>query len=199
MQAFVKERGKSGVKLMIDEINHVHCFSIAPDLGSPKTMNKLLESKENKLAATYNIQPVSCEKITLRRRQPVVKLTPDLAPEFHYPLYPLEPDDILSAHTTPQKKIFFLQNDEDRTSPVNEFSTWDNQRDDVKSVTTKTPSTSSYNCSSNVPDVKKVPDYMNIPNLWNVQVVQSEAEKKTDEKEECHPESSSSSSEWELV
>lgn len=159
-------------------------------------MHKLLESKENKLAATYNIQPVSCEKIALRRRQPEVKLTPDLAPEYHYPLYPLEPNE--PSHTTPQKKMFFLQNDEEqeRTSPISELSNCNNHNENVKSVTA---SSSGYDCSTGIPDVKQVPDYMNIPNLWNVQLVQPETEKTKDEKEELHPESSSSSSEWELV
>lgn len=157
-------------------------------------MNKLLESKENKLAAIYNIQPVSCEKIALRRRQPEIKLTPDLAPEYHYPLYPLEPNE--PSHTTPQKKMFFLQNDEERTSPVNELPNYNGHHDDIKSATA---SSSAYDGSIGIPDLRKVPDYMNIPNLWNVQLVQPEIQKAKDEKEEFHPESSSSSSEWELV
>lgn len=158
-------------------------------------MNKLLESKENKLAATYNIQPVSCEKIALRRRQPEVKLTPDLAPEFHYPLYPLESNDILSSHTTPQKKMFFLQNNED-TSPVSEFSNFNNHRDE--SVATGAPSCSGYYGGSDIPVVKKVPEFMKLPNLWNVQLIQPDIEKPNNDKEESHAESSSSS-EWELV
>lgn len=151
-------------------------------------MNKLLESKENKLAATYNIEPVNCEKIALRRRhKPEVKLTPDLAPEFHFPLYPLKPNEILSSHTTPQKKMFFLQNEE-------ELPNYNNHSD----VSVSTEASSSFVYGTDIPDVKKVPDYMNIPNLWNVQLVQAETEKTKDEKEESHAESNSSS-EWELV
>lgn len=166
-------------------------------------MHKLLETKENKLAAILNIQPVSCEKIELRRRQPEIKLTPDLAPEFHYPLYPLEPNR--SSHTTPQKKMFFLENDDNdsRTTPTSELNSYSNLSDDVKRVQrVKAPSSSGYvDNATDIPAVKKVPDYMNIPNLWNVQVVHPKPEKKIqskDEKEESLPESSGSS-DWELV
>lgn len=167
-------------------------------------MHKLLESKENNFAAILNIEPVSCEKVELRRRQPEIKLTPDLAPEFHYPLYPLGSNEIISSHTTPQKKMFFLQNDEGQTTPTTPtLTSYSNLSDDVKRVITKAPSTSIYvDNTTDIPAVKKVPDYMNIPNLWNVQVVHPEPEKKPqskDEKEESLPESSSSSSDWELV
>lgn len=198
MQASARARGNLILLILIYELNKVICFSIAPDLGSPKTMNELLESKENKLAAIYNIQPVSCEKIALRKRQPEIKLTPDMAPEFHYPLYPLEPNEILSSHTTPQKKMFFLENDENRTSPNKEICSYKSHSDDIKSYTSTAPSTSSHDPLPDIPDVKKVPDYMNIPNLWNVQLIQPETENKKDEKGESHPDSSSSS-EWELV
>lgn len=184
---------------------HINCFSIVTDLGSPKTLNKLLESKENKLAAALNIEPVSCEKIALRK--PKAKLTPDLAPEFHYPLYPLvDPNEVLSSHTTPQKKMFFLDNDEDHHNDGSSSTTDEsskNQSDDVKIGLTKMRSTSpARGDDDGIPDVKKVPDYMNIPNLWNVQIIQPEDETQPDEREKeekPQPESSSSSSEWELV
>ncbi len=158
-------------------------------------MSKLLESKENKLAATYNIQPVSCEKIELRKRQPEIKLTPDLVPEFHYPLYPLMGPN---EHTTPQKKMFFLENEEHRKE---ELANRNNQSDDIKNSLSKMLPNAVDNGFADIPDVKKVPDYMNIPNLWNVQLIQPDAEKEQDDKdiESSHPESSGSSSEWELV
>lgn len=158
----------------------------------------MLESKENKLAATLNIQPVSCEKIELRRRQPEIKLTPDLVPEFHYPLYPLEPNEMLSSHTTPQKKMFFLENDDNEreVSTTGELTSYSNLSDDIKNIITKAPSSSVY--VGDIPDVKKVPDYMNIPNLWNVELVQPETEKNKQSKNESHPESSGSS-DWELL
>ncbi|KAG4066191.1 hypothetical protein HA402_014491 [Bradysia odoriphaga] len=171
------------------------CEGIVTDLGSPKTMNKLLESKESKLAAALNIEPVSCEKIALRK--PTTKLTPDLAPEFHYPLYPLmDPNELLTAHTTPQKKMFFLDNDEDRSSTTESKNC---NNDEVKIEQNKRRSTSPVlgDDGTDIPDVKQVPDYMNIPNLWNVQLIQPDTEKQPDEK--THPESSGSSSEWELV
>lgn len=87
--------------------------------------------------------------------------------------------------------MFYLDNDDAQTTAIN----CSNESDGIRTKTVE--SDGHDNGFNDIPDVKKVPEYMNIPNLWNVQLIQPD--EKGNEKDETHPESSSSSSEWELV
>lgn len=148
---------------------------------------------------------MNCEQILLRPSYPDIKLTPDLAPEFHYPLYPLQSNEILESQSTPQKKMFFLQNRTPSSPRTDQLpsTSYTNLTDNKKNVLINSP-LSSVECSteSDIPDVRKVPDYMNIPNLWNVQLVQPEPDEKSQSKDEVQREGSGSgsgSSDWEFL
>lgn len=189
-------------------------FSIVPDLRSPDTINKELEPKEKQLAAVLNIEPINCAQIIVTHS--TVKLTPDIAPEFHYPFDYVYPTAATSSnracHTTPLKRMHFISDDlDDMPQSINVNQPNENLCDDMKNAKSAAllqihltiPST-----ANELPEVERMPDYMHIPNLWNVEIetvsesraISSDAESAVELGDSSAPNSAgSSSSDWELV
>lgn len=194
------------------------CFSIVPDLRSPDTINKELEPKEKQLAAALNIEPINCAQVIVTHN--TVKLTPDIAPEFHYPFDYAYPSAATSSNracnTTPLKRMHFISDDLDDDVPqsmsVNQFNEidYENLSNYSEQETAKSAVPSTDHCrlpiASELPEVERMPDYMHIPNLWNVEIETvsrangSDAESAAELGDSSAPNSAgSSSSDWEIV
>lgn len=170
-------------------------------MRSPNTLNKVIETKEKLLAAALDIKPVKFEKPI---KPAVVKLTPDLVPEFHYSLnYPITHE---TQHTTPLKRIHFLN--EDNVDGIRKSSTpittnYSNRSYPVEEqpdlVTISFDANSSEqlaefsNVKNDIPEIKQMPNSMNIPKLWNVQVEQCTGN------DDVQSESQRSSDGWEMI
>ena len=92
------------------------------------------------------------------------KITPDLIPQFHYPLNYFLYDENIPPRT-PLKKMYFIE------SPEKPIST--NLCDDDKSIMSHFGDSSELHVVSHMPKVEKLPDYMAIPNLWNVTIIKT--------------------------
>lgn len=187
------------------------CFSIVPDLRSPDTINKELEPKEKQLAAALNIEPIDCAQVIVTHS--TVKLTPDIAPEFHYPfdyVYPTANTN-RACHSTPLKRMHFISDDLDdlsQSTSVNQVNDYENLCDDMKTAKSAALLQINSTTVSELPKVELMPDYMQIPNLWNVEIetvaasraINSDAESAVELGDSSVPNSAgSSSSDWELV
>lgn len=189
------------------------CSRIVPDLRSPDTINKEIELKEKQLAAALNIEPINCAQVIVTHS--TVKLTPDIAPEFHYPfdyVYPTGNTD-RACHSTPLKRMHFISDDLDdvpESISVNQLTEYENHcgdmtaKDGALQINSPIPTTA----RSELPQVELMPYYMQIPNLWNVEIervaalrtISSDAESATELGDSSAPNSAgSSSSDWELV
>lgn len=218
---------------LIKYIFFVFFFSILPDLRSPDTINRVLETKEKLLAEALNIEPVKCGKIDTPLNP---KLTPDIAPEYHFTNHLLKNESNV-MHTTPLKKIHFLANSpptqmattiQSNTTLTNnakplqtiEAHNLNNLSDDFKTQIfnlDKTlidnnsdnnivyPSTSNgirsqqnnamKKSSNDIPEIKKMPQNMNIPSLWNVTII----EKPLESSPSSEIKRNNNDSEWEFV
>lgn len=157
------------------------------------------------LAAALNIELINCAQVIVT--DSTVKLTPDIAPEFHYPFDYVYPTAATSGacHTTPLRRIHFLSDDDEVPHSINHEN--ENLCDDMKTakgaallqIHSKIP------LFEVLPDVECMPEYMQmIPNLWNVEIesvpISSDAESAAELGDSSAPNSAgSSSSDWELV
>lgn len=165
------------------------------------------------MAELLNIEPVTLEK----------KIE---SPEILEPIpYPFSIQQY-NSHSTPMKKIHFISEEPSPPSPPIEnsevFKNHSNICDDVKNIMMKsdmtgyrtyddvldlpTSSKSVYQLKSPdlIPDLQELPEFMNIPNLWNIRMVNddsgyggggsgSEAQKKKKSSD------SSESEQWEFI
>lgn len=159
-------------------------FSNVPDLRSPATLKKDIEIKEKHLAEILNIEPVKFEKL----KSPI-SLDP-LPYPFSIQKY--------NSHSTPLKKIHFISEEESPSTPpqtenCETFKNHSNICDDVKNIMMKsdmtgyksydeeldfpTTSKSVYQLKSPdlIPDLQEIPEFMNIPNLWNIRMVNDDS------------------------
>lgn len=159
-------------------------YSKPPDLRSPDTLQKEVESKEKILAAELNITPIKLEKIE--------KPSPEDKKEEHYmPNKDLwqYTSDYMNQMTSLKKKHFI--SDESPNSDDEKLSSFQNLSDDDKK---KAMIKSDYGhnilpANGNIeqsqlamsksangieqiePKIVKISDLMNIPNLWNITAV----------------------------
>lgn len=187
------------------------------DLRTPDTI-RVLESKEKMLAEQFNIESIKCGKIDT----PLIpKLTPDIAPVYHIPNhFSLNESNV--SHTTPLKKMHFLSNSPTTPTKSIEAHNLNNLSDDIKTQifnldTTLFDHLESDNCvhqSTNdtrlqentekklnsIPEIKKMPQNMNIPSLWNVTIIEkSDNNQPSSSSSISRPELKRNDSEWELI
>lgn len=188
-------------------------------------MAKELEPKEEQLAAALNLEPVTLEPIDLKpnNRMPLSSTHPPPLPDFSYRTdYPHIDDDEVSPHTSVMKKMHFIQDESNQQQSVQKRSS------DPKVLTTSdleflnslsrrsanlhvsmpgssASMTQSLNfvtarVSPDIPIVKRVPDYMHIPNLWNARIERGEDDNGNGLASGGSRESTGSgSSEWEFL
>lgn len=160
-------------------------YSKPPDLRSPDTLQKEVESKEKILAAELNITPIKLEKIE--------KLSPEDKEAKHYmPNKDLwqYTSDYMHQMTSLKKKHFI--SDESPNSDDEKLSSFQNLSDDDKKKAmiksdyghntlsennnieqSQLAMSKSVNGIEQIePKIVKISDLMNIPNLWNITAVE---------------------------
>lgn len=187
-------------------------------------MAKELEPKEEQLAAALNLEPVTLEPIDLKpnNRMPLSSTHPPPLPDFSYRTdYPHIDDDEVSPHTSVMKKMHFIQDESNQQSVQKrssdpkvltasdlEFLNSLSRRSanlHVSMPGSSASMTQSLNfvttrVSPDIPIVKRVPDYMHIPNLWNAHIERGEDDNGNGLASGGSRESTGSgSSEWEFL
>lgn len=155
-------------------------------------------------------EPAKIESNTLEKKQQPHALPPVL-PEIAYRTNYSQIDDEDIHITSRIKKIHFID-DNNQSISVNDGYNWTKQtlKEDAQDSNTATEPSLNYpgasgsmaqplsfvpaNISPDTPLIRKIPDYMRIPNLWNVHL-----ERDNDNERGDSSSGSGSSREWEFL
>lgn len=197
--------------------------SSVPNQRSPTTIRKELKEREDRLAAVLNIEPVILEQIIVSPVQThkLPEPTPPLI-NFTYPNYPITDYDAnrpavlriknssAFKHIENSNRNAIASTSSPTTAPKNKNASSNiMSKSQISNLNESTPKqrsrdsnmTKSLNLTvDDVPAIRKIPDYMHIPNLWDIKIEKEiDADITMENRENQRESSSSSCSEWEFV
>lgn len=187
-------------------LNFCEVSDIVPDPRSPDSIQKDIEIKEKILAETLNIEPVYFEKM-----ETPIKSPEDFIPKIEFPItnelikdlkiapiFQKSIADTSRDHVIESKKI--SKDELNKMTKSEIFPSLSNSKEfDIQSLSYHSGVSSP---SSSIPKVKGLPEYMNIPSLWNITIEKPDSVADNNKKESPERKSSdpnSDNSDWEIV
>lgn len=109
-----------------------------------------------------------------------------------------------NQHSTPLKKRYYIEDNDDHSlsqppNPNNPVESHTQSSITFQNPSGEPSSSDDLHTLSNMPDVRDVSDYMNIPNLWNVEIECDGAVAEAVDMDKCEASSFTSESSFELI